>query len=614
MCSQLLWFVVLGIVLDAFLSLTPLCYLAAVLMFLLATAWKRAFLFGVVVALSALNAALQKPGLSVPMGRQLSFSGTVVSEEPQMRGIKLTVMIERLYRGRDNLAFRLPVECYTHRRQTYLGRRVTLTGSITPARSAYGLNGFRGTVKDEGVDGDFMPTVFYTVRRHIDQLFQSCFRPSAYNLACGLVLGGSSRAGEEVKTVFSRAGVLHILSVSGLHVGFLISFISLILMAAPVPSFIRYLITMAVLFIYAGITGFLPTVVRAGLMAAMFGLAYVLERNVDSLHIVNVTALILLIIAPGMLMEMSAQLSFASIYGIVIIYPHFNTKIIDRLGHRALKTLCSMLGISVAAQIFVTPLIIHYFQRLPTMACFSNLLVVPLSTAITYLLFTMTITGLFSGIITRGLGYAGQLLLQGLVAVCRFFANLPWSTVRISISPLLLIGCYFLWHRSSRRPAFWAMLAINLILSIAALPACTIFEFGKTGTMVKFSNGQQLLITRDRELDLRRFGNIEKLDFLIAPVKICEPQQNYFSLPNEHNFKQIQIGDLTVIVDREITIRWAAWTVNLDRLALNESEIRYAVVKGDYWGEFKGARNGSVLTEVIWELKMIWFKIRAWLG
>lgn len=610
----MLWLVVLGIVLDAFLSLTPLCYVAAIILFLMNAAWKRIFLFGAVVALSALNAALQKPGLPVPMGRELSFSGTVVSEEPQVRGVKLTVILEKLQRGRDYLAFRLPVECYTHRRQTYLGRRVSLTGVITPARSAYGLNAFRGTVKDDGVAGALVPTVFFTIRRYIDRLFQACFRPSDYNIACGLVLGGSSRADEEVKTVFSRAGVLHILSVSGLHVGFLISFISLILIAVPIPPFIRYLITMVVIYVYAGITGFLPSVVRAGLMAAMFGLAYVLERNVDSQHIVNVTALILLIAFPGMLMDVSAQLSFASIFGIVIIYPYFKNKIIDRLGPRVLKSVCSMLGISVAAQIFVMPLIIHYFQRLPTMACFSNLLVVPLSTAITYLLFTMTVTSLFSGIVTRGLGYISQLLLQSLVAICRFFAHLPWSTVKISISPLLLIAFYFLWHGSSRRPAFWAMLAINLILSVAALPACTIFEFGKTGTLVKFPNGQQLLVTRDRELDLRRFGNLENLDFLIAPAEICETRQNYIPLPGEHNFKRIRIGDLTVIVDREITILWGAQTIALDGLTGNEAEIRYAVAKGNYWGEFKSERSGSLLTDVAWELKMIWFKIRAWAG
>lgn len=589
-------------------------YIAAIVLSLVAARWFKTLMIVTVGLLSAVNASLQAPPFFPPAGRDITFSGIVIGEDHQKNGIKLTVILTRALIKGDTIGLRLPVEIYTHRFDTYLGRRLVVRGAITSGRTGLGLNGFRGTIVTADLDpGETAGMVLYRARRHIDRLFKSWLGPVHYRLAGSLVLGGSSRVGEAMARVFTRAGVLHILSVSGLHVGFLITFIGLILVLVPLSMRVKYLIVVAVLFLYAGVTGFLPTVLRAGLMAVLFGLALVLDRNVESIHLVNVSALMLLIGSPGILLDVGAQLSYASIYGIVIWFPRIKGRILDRIENPWLRKLGSLASISVAAQVFVTPFLVHYFRQTQTMSVLSNLIVVPLSSLITYLLFGLALTGGFSAFCAQWLSIAAALLMQALVAVCRFFARWPWATVNLSIPPLILGPYFFLFSRRYRKPALWFMLAAALIISLSSLPACVVYRVEPENALLTLADGQNLLYTKDNGPSAARFAGGETVDYLIAEKKCLEPARDFIALPKGLARKRIRFGEVLIDLAEVVTMTYHGHILDLGKLDVDQGETLYVVARGDHWREFRVRSRGSILDDLITECRLVACRLWVWL-
>lgn len=615
MCIRVLLVVVLGIIFETIVHIPIVFYAAAVAVSLTAAGWFKRSLFIAIGLLSALNASLRLPLTILDPGRDNAFSGTVISEDHQENGIRLTVVLNQAFLKHDTIALRLPVEIYTRTFDTYLGRQIVVQGIIIHARSRLGPNGFRGKIVTVDSDPrDPVGTIFHGVRQYIDRLFKSRLRPAYYQLASSLVLGGSSRVGDEMAAVFTRAGVLHILSVSGLHVGFLITFLGFFMAVIPLSMRIKYLVIVAGLFLYAGITGFIPTVLRAGLMAVLFALAVLLERNVEPLHMVNISALMLLVGSPGILLDVGAQLSYASIYGIIYWYPRFKDLVLDRIINPWLRKVGSLMSISIAAQIFVTPFLIHYFRQIQTMATISNLIVVPLSSLITYLLFALVIIGLFSSTFTHGVGVITALLLHALVAVCRFFARWPWATIGISLPPVILFLSFFLFSRKCRKPAVWCLVASALVLSLSAMPACAVLRIDPDSILITTADGQNLLVTRETNPAIMRFIAADKIDYLIGVEKCVEPRRDFIAFPGELKYKRIEFKDITVCLSDDISVMYRNRPLHLDQMGIKKDETAYIIVRGDYRYGFRTRSRGSIVDDIITECRLIAGRLMAWFG
>lgn len=568
-------------------------------------------LFLVCAALYGLNASFQMPVRVPDRSRNMIFSGVVISEDHRQNGVKLTVDLKRAMLGTGSVSFPLTVDIYCRSRRTQLGRSLLIKGKLGPSYSTYGRNSFTGEIIGEEKDV-FNPVhrILFKAREHIDNLFRKTLPDRSYDLASGLILGGSGRVGSEMQTVFTRAGVLHILSVSGLHVGFLIGFITLCLVFIPLSPKIKFLITAVLLFLYAGITGFLPTVLRAGLMGLLFGWALIRERNVDGIHIVNITALALLAISPLILFDLGAQLSFVSIYGIVFLFPKLKSLIIDRIRIRPIKSLATLMGISASAQIYVTPFLIYYFQRIQTLAIFSNLLVVPLSSVITYLLFSMIIISLWNLSLARMIGLGVVFLLKVLVSVSRFFAGLPGAAPDLSIPFPFLALFYFLFTPRWRKCAIRVIMITAVFLTISSLPKNSILILVQDEARLVLPDQTTLIITDHTKPDRMISREVEITDYLIAPVQLMPVRKGYFKLPDDLSFKKFHIGDWTVDVRKKTTFiyRDRRWILNDSILGSNK--ILYVIAHGRRIFQFTTQKYGSLFNRCVTEFKIIYIKLR----
>lgn len=215
----------------------------------------------------------------------------------------------------------------------------------------------------------------------IETIDKNILRPRENGIAKALILGVKDDLDNEVKQAYSTAGAMHVLAVSGLHVGIIYLIIKMIFgklkLAGRIGKFAFGLICIAMIWLYAAITGFSPSVLRA---ATMFSVIVVGELNNRSGNVYNslgIASFILVLFDPYIVYSVGFQLSFVAVIGIVYLQPklyrtfEFQNVILDKCS--------SITCVSIAAQIATFPLSVHYFHQFPTYFLVSNLLVIPSS-------------------------------------------------------------------------------------------------------------------------------------------------------------------------------------------------------------------------------------------
>lgn len=224
-----------------------------------------------------------------------------------------------------------------------------------------------------------------------------------------LLLGIKDHLDNDIKSAYAAAGAMHVLAVSGLHVG-IIYYVLLLLFSrlkakrwGTVP-FVLFSVT--VIWLYALVTGFSPSVMRAATMFSVIIISDGFRRKANIYNSLGVAACILIVYDPNMIYSVGFQLSFAAVFGIVKLYPRlyrsvdFNNKIADYLW--------SITCVSIAAQIATFPLTLLYFHQLPTYFLISNLLVIPAATVMLGVGIIMLLVGSIFPVVGKAIGFYFQ--------------------------------------------------------------------------------------------------------------------------------------------------------------------------------------------------------------
>ena len=202
-----------------------------------------------------------------------------------------------------------------------------------------------------------------------------------YAVLRAITLGNKTALPDRIRDHFAGAGAMHILAVSGLHVG-IIWYVMTLLIRLPVhlPFFriLKPLMVIGVLWFYAGITGFSASVTRSVFMFSLLTLARLTGRDSQVLNTLFLSALVLLWLDPGRIHEPGFQLSYAAVTGIVTLHPYLTRRLRPR--SRLLRWVVDLVGVSVAAQLATFSLTLLYFHQFPVYFILTNLLVIPLVT------------------------------------------------------------------------------------------------------------------------------------------------------------------------------------------------------------------------------------------
>ena len=215
------------------------------------------------------------------------------------------------------------------------------------------------------------------VQNNIEDLFDENVAP----LAKALMIGYKEELTQEERASFSRAGLSHIMAVSGMHVGFIIAPFWLLipfLWRRKSGKWVGLIIMTLLLFGYAGLTGFSASVSRASIMAWLLTYGKLFHKLRHSVNLLAVAAIILLIIQPSQLFDVGFQLSFSAVFIILLILPEAQRIIPERHRFGWKGGLATIVLISVVVQLGLFPILTAYFGEFSFIGPIANALVVPL--------------------------------------------------------------------------------------------------------------------------------------------------------------------------------------------------------------------------------------------
>lgn len=208
-----------------------------------------------------------------------------------------------------------------------------------------------------------------------------------------LALGYRNRLSDEIRHNYASSGAMHILAVSGLHVGivymvivFLFSFIKnkklLILKVA---------LTIILIWFYAFLTGLSPSVSRAATMFSFIAASAIFKRSPGVFNSIAASAFLLLMINPLMLTQIGFQLSYMAVTGIVLVFPKIYGLVVFK--NFLLDKIWSLTVVSIAAQIATAPIAVYYFNQFSNYFLLTNYLLIPLATVAIYLTLSVFVFG-----------------------------------------------------------------------------------------------------------------------------------------------------------------------------------------------------------------------------
>ncbi|MDR4988348.1 MAG: ComEC/Rec2 family competence protein [Bacteroidales bacterium] len=286
-----------------------------------------------------------------------------------------------------------------------------------------------------------------------------------------LLLGYREYLDDDLRREFAGAGAMHILCVSGLHVGIIFMVLKNMfsfLCRIPHGRTLRTLLVIGLIWFYAAITGFSPSVLRASVMFSFVAVGHSFRRPTNIYNTLAASAFVLTITNPYIITYIGFQLSYLAVISIVALQPPLYQ--ILKTKHKLLDKAWSIITVSVAAQLATGPLALYYFNQFPNYFILTNLIVIPLASTIIY---TSLVTLIISPIplVTDLMGKALSLIVALLHHSVRIIEGLPYATTTglfLSLTETLLIfllivfACLYLMKNN--RSALLGFLGVALLL------------------------------------------------------------------------------------------------------------------------------------------------------
>ncbi|MCD6475886.1 MAG: ComEC family competence protein [Anaerolineaceae bacterium] len=298
--------------------------------------------------------------------------------------------------------------------------------------------------------GNPVLNIIFDLRSKAEDRLTSLLPPDEAALLSGILLGIETEISNEVDNAFAKTGTAHIIAISGANFTFLISALStLLLRYLSKRWYLPVLITFVIL--YTVFVGGNAAVLRAAFMVVMTQAGKLFGRKNQGLNSLTFSAAFLCLLNPLLLWDLSFQLSFAATLGLVL----FSAPLTDGFRNLALKFLpettakhvtdfaAEYLMMSIAAQIFTTPLIAYTFKTLSLSSILANLLILPAQPII--MIFGM-LTTLISFIIlpfAQLLAWVTWLPLAYTINIVLWMSSWHWASIPIQAFHPIYLGIYF---------------------------------------------------------------------------------------------------------------------------------------------------------------------------
>ncbi len=288
----------------------------------------------------------------------------------------------------------------------------------------------------------------------VGNLERKGFHQNELQVVFALLLGQQQDIAPDIVTHYQVAGAVHILSVSGLHVGFVMLFIGFLL--RPLPNTVwgktlKIIIITASLWLFALLAGLSPSVVRSVTMYSFLAFALYYNRSSTMYQSLTASLLLILLCNPAFLFDIGFQLSYTAVFFIVWFQPVLSK--FWKTKNKISQYFWDIITVSLAAQLGTFPLSLYYFHQFPALFLITNIVVIPLLAVIMIygiIVLLLAICNLLPLFASKSLEYLVYTLNQIIKRVASFeqfsIQNIPFSITMLISSYLLIISC-ILWYK-----------------------------------------------------------------------------------------------------------------------------------------------------------------------
>lgn len=402
--------------------------------------------------------------------------------------------------------------------------------------------------------------------RIIDNLEKNNFNKNELSVVVALILGQQQDISKEVIRDYQYAGAVHVLSVSGLHVGCILLFVTFLL--TPIPntkrgSIIKLILVIASLWVFGILAGLAPSVIRSVTMFSFVAIGMFLRRSINIYNTLLTSALLILLIKPSFLFDIGFQLSYVALFFIVWLQPLLTT--IWTPKNKIAKYFWDIITVSFAAQIGTFPLSIYYFHQFPGLFFVTNIIILPGLSIILGLGVIVMILAAFDIVwipLMKLLEWSIWLLNKIIAWVASFedfiFRDISLNSHMMWCWYLVIIGLIVWFKKPTFKKLVFSMIAI-IGLQLATIYAkydsqknseFIVFNKKKT-TIITERNGNEVTLYSNDSILKTTDDNLVLKSYLIA--NYCDLKEKK-ELSNLYYFKnkRIFLMDSTACYSKEI--------------------------------------------------------------
>jgi competence protein ComEC len=364
------------------------------------------------------------------------------------------------------------------------------------------------------------------IRNYIFSATEKYLPENSAGVLKGVLLGNPGFVAEKTIQVFRKTGVIHVLAVSGLHVGLLLGIFFYVFSAIGLDRQKAMLSSLLVMFVYVAVVGGRPSAVRAAIMLSMVVMGDILGGRGNAYNSLCFAALAILIYNPGQLFTAGFLLSFLAVSGIIYLSPSMS------------MFLGKPLAVSLAAVLSILPVLVWNFNYAPLMSPVTNLLIIPLTAVLVALGIVFLTFSLFSGFLAEIYGISITYIVKLMEFICASVYNSGLAGVEVSRPSYLTISIYYLLlifaglKSSKKRNALIITTLLILGSSLLWRPGVSrnfisVLKAGDSAVaVIKLDKKNTVLITGKKDVDrdiLRSFMNskgIRKIKhvYMVHPV------------------------------------------------------------------------------------------------
>ena len=308
-----------------------------------------------------------------------------------------------------------------------------------------------GNIKIEGKVLGYKESRLNGVRKYILEIFDDLFitEENLYAFSRAAVLGEKAEVSKDMKDKFKYTGLAHLIVISGTHISLVVIGIVKILDGLSLGYRFKYLIALVALTFYCALIGFSPGILRAYIMGAMMILARILFEQEDSKKSLLASFIVIIVLNPYSLFDISMQLSYAAVVAIIFVNPEFKKiyqeKILDKIKNEVLRNTVDLIFLSLTIQITSIPLFLYYFEKLPLFSFLLNIVGIPIGTVVIQCLFWAVLLNIFKLSLFNSLVvFITEIIFKAFEGFIYFGSKIPLLQLNINgKAPLWTVFAYY---------------------------------------------------------------------------------------------------------------------------------------------------------------------------